>query len=165
MVARDQQHYGQRNQQHSHPQCRRRRQSLLRVDRPAINPCGWVLGVALRLNMNSFPIHSRQPRGELANHTSAALTGTKMPRANWNDISRYEVALPPKQLAADFTEKTCPFVERIIANTHQSPHTRRAARPAAAEAAVRRVAPAHALPGCQRKMTPIISADKLGKTE
>lgn len=43
-----------------------------------------------------------------------------MPRANWNDISRYEVTLPPKQLAADFTEKIRPLVERIIANIHES---------------------------------------------
>ncbi|HEX5397494.1 MAG TPA: restriction endonuclease subunit S [Verrucomicrobiae bacterium] len=57
---------------------------------------------------------------ELVNHTNAASTGTKMPRANWNDISRYEVALPPKQLAADFTEKIHPLVERIIANIHES---------------------------------------------
>jgi type I restriction enzyme, S subunit len=57
---------------------------------------------------------------ELVNHTNAASTGTKMPRANWNDISRYEVALPPKQLAADFTEKIRPLVERIIANIHES---------------------------------------------
>ena len=35
-------------------------------------------------------------------------------------ISRYEVALPPKELAADFTEKTGPLVERIIANIHES---------------------------------------------
>ena len=57
---------------------------------------------------------------ELVNHTNAASTGTKMPRANWNDISRYEAALPPKQLAADFTEKTRPLVERIVANIHES---------------------------------------------
>lgn len=57
---------------------------------------------------------------ELVNHTNAASTGTKMPRANWNDISRYEVALPPKQLAADFTEKIHPLVERIISNIHES---------------------------------------------
>ncbi len=57
---------------------------------------------------------------ELVNHTNAASTRTKMPRANWNDISRYEVALPPKQLAAEFTEKIHPLVERIIANLHES---------------------------------------------
>ena len=33
---------------------------------------------------------------ELVNHTNAASTGTKMPRANWNDIARFEVALPPE---------------------------------------------------------------------
>ncbi len=57
---------------------------------------------------------------ELVNHTNAASTGTKMPRANWNDISRYVVALPPKQLAAEFTEKTHPLVERIISNIYES---------------------------------------------
>jgi type I restriction enzyme S subunit len=57
---------------------------------------------------------------ELVNHTNAASTGTKMPRANWNDISRYEVALPPKHLAAEFTDKIRPLIERIIANIHES---------------------------------------------
>jgi type I restriction enzyme S subunit len=57
---------------------------------------------------------------ELVNHADAASTGTKMPRANWNDISHYQVALPSRQLAADFTEKTRPLIERIIANLHES---------------------------------------------
>lgn len=57
---------------------------------------------------------------ELVDHTNAVSTGTKMPRTNWNDVSRYEVALPPKTLAADFTEKTRPLVDKIIANTHES---------------------------------------------
>lgn len=57
---------------------------------------------------------------ELVEHTNAASTGTKMPRTNWNDIFRFEVALPPKQLAADFTEKIRPMVERIISNIHES---------------------------------------------
>ena len=57
---------------------------------------------------------------ELVNHTNAASTGTKMPRANWNDISRYQVALPPKQLAAEFTEKIRPLIDRIIANIYES---------------------------------------------
>jgi hypothetical protein len=41
-------------------------------------------------------------------------------RGNWNDISRYKVALPPKELAADFTERLRPLIERIIANIHES---------------------------------------------
>ena len=58
--------------------------------------------------------------GELVNHTDAASTGTKMPRTNWSDISRFEVAWPPKKLAADFTERIRPLVERMISNIHES---------------------------------------------
>jgi len=57
---------------------------------------------------------------ELVNHTDAASTGTKMPRTNWSDIARYEVALPPKAPAANFTEKIRPLIERITANIHES---------------------------------------------
>jgi type I restriction enzyme S subunit len=57
---------------------------------------------------------------ELVNHTNAASTGTKMPRANWNDIARFEVALPPDSLAAEFTYFIRPMIDRIIANIHES---------------------------------------------
>ena len=57
---------------------------------------------------------------ELVNHTNAASTGTKMPRANWNDIARFEVALPPESLAAEFTATIRPMIDRIIANIHES---------------------------------------------
>jgi len=57
---------------------------------------------------------------EFINHTEAASGGTKMPRTSWQDMARYEVALPPEPLAADFTEKICPAIERIIANIHES---------------------------------------------
>jgi type I restriction enzyme S subunit len=57
---------------------------------------------------------------ELVNHTTAASTGTKMPRANWNDIARFEVALPPDSLAAEFTATIRPMIDRIIANIHES---------------------------------------------
>ena len=57
---------------------------------------------------------------ELVNHTNAASTGTKMPRTNWNDISRFEVALPPKKLAAEFTEQIRPFLDRMLCNIHES---------------------------------------------
>jgi len=59
---------------------------------------------------------------ELVNHTDAASTGTKMPHTNWNDISRFEVALPPKELAAAFSERIRPLVERMISHIHES-HT------------------------------------------
>jgi type I restriction enzyme, S subunit len=57
---------------------------------------------------------------ELVNHTAAASTGTKMPRTNWNDIARFEVALPPDSLAAEFTATIRPMIDRIIANIHES---------------------------------------------
>jgi type I restriction enzyme, S subunit len=57
---------------------------------------------------------------ELVNHTDAASTGTKMPRTNWNDIARFEVALPPESLAAKFSELIQPLIGRIIANIHES---------------------------------------------
>ena len=57
---------------------------------------------------------------ELVNHTNAASTGTKMPRANWNDIARFEVALPPDTLVAEFTDLIRPMIDRIIANIHES---------------------------------------------
>ena len=57
---------------------------------------------------------------ELVNHTDAASTGTKMPRTNWQDIARYEVALPPEALAAEFSELIQPLIGRIIANIHES---------------------------------------------
>jgi len=57
---------------------------------------------------------------ELVNHTDAASTGTKMPRTNWNDLARFEVALPPESLAAEFTDLIRPMIDRIIANIHES---------------------------------------------
>ena len=57
---------------------------------------------------------------ELVNDTNAASTGTKMPRANWNDIARFEVALLPDSLVAEFTATIRPMSDRIIANIHES---------------------------------------------
>ena len=57
---------------------------------------------------------------ELVNHTNAASTGTKMPRASWSDIARFEVALPPDSHAAEFTNLIRPMIDRIIANIHES---------------------------------------------
>jgi type I restriction enzyme S subunit len=57
---------------------------------------------------------------ELVNYTDAASTGTKMPRTNWKDISKFEVALPPESLAEKFTEQINPLIDRIIANIHES---------------------------------------------
>ncbi len=47
-------------------------------------------------------------------------TGTKNARANWNDIARFEVALPQESLAAEFSDTIRPMIDRIIANIHES---------------------------------------------
>ena len=56
----------------------------------------------------------------LVQFTDLASTGTKMPRTNWNDISSFKVALPPKPIAAAFTKLIQPMLDRIHANLHQS---------------------------------------------
>jgi type I restriction enzyme S subunit len=57
---------------------------------------------------------------DFVNYADAHSTGTKMPRTNWQDMARYEVMLPPKSLAAKFTERIRPLIERLIANIHES---------------------------------------------
>lgn len=67
---------------------------------------GFVLGHVSSLNF--------------VNYTNASSTGTKMPRTNWLDMSRYKVALPPQLLAAAFTEQVSPLMERMVTNIHES---------------------------------------------
>ena len=57
---------------------------------------------------------------DFVNYTSAGSTGTKMPRTNWNDMSRYEVVLPPSLIAKQFTELTQPLFQQLIINVHES---------------------------------------------
>jgi type I restriction enzyme S subunit len=53
-------------------------------------------------------------------YTNAGSTGTKMPRTSWNEMVRYEIALPPEPIAAEFTRQVRPLVDRIIACIHES---------------------------------------------
>ena len=55
-------------------------------------------------------------------YTDAHSTGTRMPRTNWGDMSRYEVVLPQLNVAKKHAELIQPLIERIIDNIHQS-HT------------------------------------------
>jgi type I restriction enzyme S subunit len=54
--------------------------------------------------------------GELISVVDAASTGTKMPRANWDEIARFEVALPPLPLARAFNDIISPMIHQIQAN-------------------------------------------------
>jgi len=53
---------------------------------------------------------------ELINFTTAASTGTKMPRTNWSDIARYEIALPPRERAKEFSIFMKSVVQLIQSN-------------------------------------------------
>ena len=55
-------------------------------------------------------------------YTDACSDGTRMPRTNWNDMSRYEIVLPKVEIAQKYTEFIQPIIKGIIENIHQS-HT------------------------------------------
>lgn len=53
-------------------------------------------------------------------HADATSAGTKMPRTNWGDISRFSIAIPPESVARMFTDMINPLVEQILGNVHES---------------------------------------------
>ncbi|MBV8451776.1 MAG: restriction endonuclease subunit S [Deltaproteobacteria bacterium] len=56
---------------------------------------------------------------EFVGYANAGSTGTKMPRTNWTDMSRYPVALPSEELAQAFTTAIHPMIDRIITAIHE----------------------------------------------
>lgn len=56
----------------------------------------------------------------LVAHTDRCSTGTKMPRASWDHICSYNVALPPIDIARMFTAAVAPMTDRIISGIHES---------------------------------------------
>ncbi len=53
-------------------------------------------------------------------YTSAASTGTKMPRTNWKDMSRYPIVLPDSEVLTIFTQHIKHIVNKLHANIHES---------------------------------------------
>ncbi len=53
-------------------------------------------------------------------HTNAGSTGTKMPRTSWGEMAKYGVVLPHNAVAAAFTDKVRPSVDRILVAIHES---------------------------------------------
>lgn len=53
-------------------------------------------------------------------YTDSHSAGTKMPRTNWNDMSRYPVAIPPIEVANAFQTQVCATHQRIAANVRQN---------------------------------------------
>jgi len=53
-------------------------------------------------------------------HTNAGSTGTKMPRTNWTDMSRYAIAIPAEPLAEAFTSLIQPVIDSVNVAIHQA---------------------------------------------
>ena len=59
---------------------------------------------------------------EFVSYTDSHSTGTRMPRTNWTDMSKYEFAQPQVEIAQKYSDVIQPLIERIIENICQS-HT------------------------------------------
>lgn len=57
---------------------------------------------------------------EFIDYTNLASTGTRMPRTNWKDMSKYELVFPPVKLAQSFNLKMLPIIQKIRANIFES---------------------------------------------
>jgi len=56
----------------------------------------------------------------IIHHCDRASTGTKMPRTNWNDLARFEVAIPQREVAEAFTKQFKPIIDRIHQGIQES---------------------------------------------
>ena len=53
-------------------------------------------------------------------YTNQVSTGTKMPRASWESMSRYSLPIPPTRVVDTFERLVKPFLDRIVVNVHES---------------------------------------------
>ena len=57
---------------------------------------------------------------EFIAYTDANSTGTKMPRTNWTDMSKYLLVVPPEPIIKLFNTQTSLKINRIITSVHES---------------------------------------------
>ena len=57
---------------------------------------------------------------DLVDHVNAASTGTRMPRAKWQDLADYEIAIAPDEIADAFSNTVAPMHNRILASIHEN---------------------------------------------
>jgi len=57
---------------------------------------------------------------EFVDYTSAASSGTRMPRTSWRDMAAYPVAVPPRAVCSAFEAMAGPLVDLIQGNITQS---------------------------------------------
>jgi type I restriction enzyme S subunit len=46
-------------------------------------------------------------------------SGTRMPRADWKSLSKYEIAIPPASILKEFNDKIFPSFEKIKSNIRE----------------------------------------------
>jgi len=52
-------------------------------------------------------------------YNTAVMTGTKMPRTNWRDMSKYEIVVPEPELVAAFSGVVAQFLVNTIRHSHE----------------------------------------------
>ena len=57
---------------------------------------------------------------EFVDYTDATSTGTRMPRANWQDMASYKIPLPRLEIARSYAKLVRPWIDKIISNIHES---------------------------------------------
>lgn len=53
-------------------------------------------------------------------YTTSTATGTRMPRSGWNQISKYKIVIPSKNLLNNFNEKVLPMLQIIQQLIHEN---------------------------------------------
>lgn len=57
---------------------------------------------------------------DFIDYTTAVSSGTRMPRVSWNMMGKYQIALPPSEIAKRFSNKVQQWSEIIVHNTLES---------------------------------------------
>lgn len=57
---------------------------------------------------------------EIIKYADATSGGTKMPRTNWESLAKFEIPMPPVELAKQFTDFLAPIAKQIRINTFES---------------------------------------------
>jgi type I restriction enzyme S subunit len=57
---------------------------------------------------------------DFINYTNITSTGTRMPRTNWNDMSKYEIIIPSIEIVKTFNYQLVPFVNKIKSHIFES---------------------------------------------
>lgn len=67
----------------------------------------------------SFVLGHTSSQG-LIDHATACSDGTRMPRTSWNDLTKYQVALPPEPVARAYERQVQPLLAQIRTNILES---------------------------------------------